>query len=411
MERMTMSGRIGWAQMAGHTCRRALFGTVAAVTLGLAGPMAANPFDPVMTVNGRAITEYELGQRILFLQILRQPGDLEKIARTTLIEDRLRMAAAKEAGIELSSDQIMSGMTEFAGRANLSAEEFTKATGEMGLDPESFRDFVAAGMVWREVVRAKYAGKITISEAEIDRAIANLQPTGAVKLKLIQFALPAAGKDQSEALARARKIQSQIKSEEDFAAAARANGGGNTGWSRLSELPEAARKALERQPPGTMSAPVKVDDTLVVYWISERGEDPINKAEGPWVDYAQFLVPADANAEAALAAARGRVDGCDDLYTVAKGLPADRVQRKQEPESAVGGDVGAVLATLDAGETSSRITRDGWRVLLMLCSRGPSPDLVPDREVIRDQLLNQRLGSLADIYLEELRSEAILTEE
>lgn len=411
MERMTMSGRIGWAQMAGLKCRLALFGTVAAVALGFAGAAGANPFDPVMTVNGRAITEYELGQRILFLQILRQPGDVEKIARTTLIEDRLRLAAAKEADIALSSDQIMAGMTEFAGRANLSAEEFVKATGEMGLDPESFRDFVEAGMIWREVVRAKFAGKIAITEAEIDRAIANLQPTGAVKLKLIQITLPAAGKDQSEALARARKIQSQIKTEDDFAAAARANGGGNTGWSRLSDLPEPARKALERQAPGTMSAPVKIDDTLVVYWVSERGEDPINKAEGPWVDYAQFLVPAGATAEADLAAARARVDACDDLYTVAKGLPADRVLRKQEPQSAVGGDVGAVLATLDAGETSTSITRDGWRVLVMLCSRGPSPDLVPDREVIREQLLNQRLGALADIYLEELRSEAIVIEE
>ncbi len=411
MERMTMNGRIGWAQMAGLKSRLALFGTVAVVALGLAGAVAANPFDPVITVNGRAVTEYELGQRILFLQILRQPGDIEKAARTTLIEDRLRMAAAKEVGIALTPDQIMSGMSEFAGRANLSAEEFVKATGEMGLDPESFRDFVEAGMVWREVVRAKFAGKVAITEAEIDRAIANLQPTGAAKLKLIQITLPAAGKDQSEALARARKIQSQIKSEDDFAAAARANGGGNTGWSRLSELPEAARKALERQPPGTMSAPVRIEDTLVIYWVSERGEDPINPAEGPWVDYAQFLVPAAASAEAELAAARARVDACDDLYTVAKDLPADRVLRKQEPQSAVGGDVGAVLATLDAGETSTSISRDGWRVLLMLCSRGPSPDLVPDREVIREQLLNQRLGALADIYLEELRSEAILIEE
>ena len=48
---------------------------------------------------------------------------------------------------------------------------------------------------------------------------------------------------------------------------------------------------------------------------------------------------------------------------------------------------------------------------MMLCSRGPSPDLVPDREVIREQLVSQRLGALADIYLEELRSEAILIEE
>jgi peptidyl-prolyl cis-trans isomerase SurA len=46
----------------------------------------------------------------------------------------------------------------------------------------------------------------------------------------------------------------------------------------------------------------------------------------------------------------------------------------------------------------------------MLCSRGPAPDLEPEREVVREQLLNQRLSALADIYLEELRSEAIITE-
>ena len=61
--------------------------------------------------------------------------------------------------------------------------------------------------------------------------------------------------------------------------------------------------------------------------------------------------------------------------------------------------------------TCSRVDwRDGWRVFLMLCSRGPAADVVPDREIIREQLLNQRLSSLADIYLEELRSEAILVE-
>lgn len=411
MERMTMSGRIGWVQMAGLKTKLGLLGSVAALSLGLVGMAAANPFDPVMTVNGRAITEYELSQRSLFLEILRQPGDLQTAARTTLIEDRLRMAAADEAGITLTPDQTMAGMTEFAARANMTTEEFLKATGQMGLDPESFRDFIEAGVVWREVVRAKFAASVVITEAEIDRAIANLQPTGALKLKLIQIPLPAVGKDQSEALARARKIQSKIKTEADFLSAAQSNGGGDLGWNRLSELPESARKTLARQAPGTMSAPVKIDDKLVLYWVSERGEDPINKAEGPWVDYAQFLVPAGPTAEADLAAARAQVDACDDLYTVAKGLPADRVLRKQEPQSAVGGEVGAVLATLDAGETSTRIARDGWRVLLMLCSRGPSPDLVPDRDIIREQLLNQRLGSLADIYLEELRSEAILTEE
>ena len=402
----------GLGQLGGFRAKVLAFGATASIALGLAAlPVQANPFDPVITVNGRVVTQYELDQRQLFMQILRQPGDLAEMARTTLIEDRLRMSAAKEAGIKLPPDQIMSGMTEFAGRANLSAEEFIAATGGMGLDAESFRDFVEAGMLWREVIKAKFAGTVSITESEIDRAIANFQPTGAIKLKLIEITIPAAGEDQSAAVALARKLQAAIETEADFAAAARANGGGATGWTKLSELPAASRKALERQAPGAMTRPVALEDKVVVYWVSERGEDPLGKSDGTWIDYAQFLVPEGATAEADLASVRARVDTCDDLYTVAKGLPADRLTRESTAQSAVGGDVGAVLATLDPGEISGRISRGGWRVLVMLCSRGPSPDLVPDREIIREQLLNQRLSSLADIYLEELRSEAIITDE
>jgi peptidyl-prolyl cis-trans isomerase SurA len=167
---------------------------------------------------------------------------------------------------------------------------------------------------------------------------------------------------------------------------------------------------LARLAPGGMSRPVLLEDRVVIYWLVERGEDPLGQTEGTWVDYAQFLVPEGANAEAELAAARAKADTCDDLYTVAKGLPEDRLLRESQPQSAVGGDIGAVLTTLDAGETSTRISRNGWRVLVMLCSRGPAPDLQPEREVVREQLLNQRLSALADIYLEELRSEAIITE-
>jgi peptidyl-prolyl cis-trans isomerase SurA len=272
-------------------------------------------------------------------------------------------------------------------------------------------------MVWREVVRAKYASGVTITEAEIDRAIANFPPTGASRLQLLELVLPGEDGDLSGAQALARRLQVQIETEADFAASARANSkgetagsGGSIGWQRLSELPEASRSALARLAPGGMSRPVLLEDRVVIYWLVERGEDPLGQTEGTWVDYAQLLVPEGANAEAELAAARAAAATCDDLYTVAKGLPEDRLLRESQPQSAVGGDIGAVLATLDAGETSTRISRNGWRVLVMLCSRGPAPDLQPEREVVREQLLNQRLSALADIYLEELRSEAIITE-
>ena len=417
MKTEPMRNRMGWS-VAGCGLRRLALGAgLLLATVGGAPQAMANPFEAVLSVNDRVITQYELDQRQLFLQILQQQGDLPQLARTSLIEDRLRLFAAEAVGLSIASDQVLAGMEEFAGRANVTTEEFLELTGEMGLASESFRDFVEAGMIWREVVRAKYAGGVTITEAEIDRAISNFEPTGASRLQLLELVLLGENGDLSGAQALARRLQVQIETEADFAASARANSkgdtagsGGQIGWQRLSELPETSRSALARLAPGGMSRPVLLEDRVVIYWLVERGEDPLGQTEGTWLDYAQFLVPEGANAEAELATARAKADTCDDLYTVAKGLPEDRLIRESQPQSAVGGDIGAVLATLDAGETSTQISRNGWRVLVMLCSRGPAPDLQPEREVVREQLLNQRLSALADIYLEELRSEAIITE-
>ncbi len=395
------------------------FGLAAVFAAGGLPPLAAqaNPFSTVITVNDRAITQYELDQRVLFLQILRQPGDLDQMARTGLIEDRLRMGLAKDLGIKLSAEQIMAGMTEFASRANLTAEEFTKIVGQLGLAPESFRDFVEAGIVWRDVVRARYAGRVTISDVEIDRAIANYQPESVAALSLSELVITADGQDRSAALSLIRRLQSQIVTEADFAAAARENSSGPTAGSggvlkpmSFADLPEQASKALVKLAPGTMSVPVLFDDKVVIYWMRDRAESALNKPTGTTVDFAQFLVPDSTTAGAELAAVRARVDTCDDLYAVAKGLPADRLLRETQPQASVSGEIGAVLATLDAGETSAQIRRNGYRVLLMLCSRGPAPELVPDRTLIGEQLLNQRLGALANLYLEEVRSEAIIVE-
>jgi peptidyl-prolyl cis-trans isomerase SurA len=107
---------------------------------------------------------------------------------------------------------------------------------------------------------------------------------------------------------------------------------------------------------------------------------------------------------------RARVDTCDDLYTVAKGLPEDRLQRDSLPLSAVPSDISAALTLLDVGESTTALQRSGYQVFLMLCNRSYDKALVPLREDVRAQLLNQRLAALAEVYMEELRSEAIIRE-
>ena len=116
----------------------------------------SNPFAPAVMVNNRAVTNYDIEQRIRFMEVLNTPGNLQEQAYDALVDDRLRLDAAAAIGIRLSDEEVLQGMTEFAGRANLGLEEFVAALAQEGVSREAFRDFVAAGIAWRQVVRARF---------------------------------------------------------------------------------------------------------------------------------------------------------------------------------------------------------------------------------------------------------------
>ena len=73
------------------------------------------------------------------------------------------------------------------------------------------------------------------------------------------------------------------------------------------------------------------------------------------------------------------------------------------PEAALPGDLRAVLAALDPGETA---VLPEANALVMLCARSPASDVPPSRDDIAGNLLNGKLGLLALAYQEELRANA-----
>ena len=366
-------------------------------------------FSPRLYVNDKAISNYEVSQRMLFLQLLRAPGDPEEEAVTALIEDRLRTAEAKRLDLTLSAEAVLEGMTEFASRANLTAEQFIEALSEAGVSAETFRDFVSAGLIWRDVVRAKFAGKVTITEAEIDRAIARSKQATTARLLLSEVVIPG-----ENGLAIVEKLKRENATLTAFSAAARryskapsAENGGALDWLPLANLPSDVRGAVIALEKGKISDPVRVPGGIAVFFLRDIAQDPTEELAPIAVKYAQYLVVNDASSAAEL---RAQVDVCDDLYALAKGQPEDRLSVDTVPLAQVPADIGAELALLDPGESSTALTRGPWRVFLMLCSRTPVQELAPQRDDVRTQLINQRLGGYAERYLSELRAEAIIRE-
>lgn len=401
-------------------CRLALAAALAVLVPAGAvlrpAPLAAqNLFASRLEVNGQAITEFEIAQRAQFLQLLGEPGDLRQAALQALVDDKLRMQEAKRLGLKLDEKQVRAGMEEFAARANLTADELVAELQKIGIAPETYRDFVTAGLAWRELVRARYAGHVPVSEADIDKALAQQTQANALKVQVSELVIPAPPGQEAAAMAKAEQLARTIRGEASFAAAARSSsaaatakeGGAVPGWLPLSRLPAEVADRILALAPGQVSAPVALPGSVVLFLLRAVAPDENAPAVPLQVEWAEFLLPDD---PARIAAVEARADSCNDLYGLAKGMDPGMLTLRTQAMAEVPKDVAYELAKLDLGEISAALTRQGHRRLVMLCARVPAEGAAATRDQIRDRIINQRLEGLAATYLEELRHAAIIRE-
>lgn len=382
---------------------------------------AQNLFATAIKVNDRSITGFEIEERIRFLRLLRAPGDHKKLAREQLIDDRLKLGAAQSVGIVPSVEEVNAGMEEFAGRANLTREEFVKAINAGGVSEQAFRDFVTAGLAWRQLVQARFGGRIDVSESEVDRAIASTTATGGVRVLLSEIIMAAPPPQAAAVQERAERI-AQITSTAAFSAEARRYSaspsrgrGGRLDWLPISQLPPQLRPLVLGLAPGEVTAPIPLPNAVALFQLRDIEETDAPDPKFAAIEYAAYYI-AGGRTEAALAQARkieSQIDRCDDLYGIAKGQDPSVLERGSKKPSEIPTDIAMELAKLDPGETSTTLTRANGQtlVLLMLCGRTPELDEEVDRAQLSLGLSNRRLESYSQGYLEQLRADARITEQ
>lgn len=391
------------------------------LTTLIAGQAAAqSPFSPAIRVNEDTISYYELDQRARFLLLLRAPGNPEEEARRALIEERLKDQAVRSAGIEATEEEIATGITEFAARANLMGEEFTEALVQAGVDPATFRDFVKSGVEWREFVRARFLPRSRPSDAEIDRALGADGGTGGVRVLLSEIIMPVTPETLEEVTERAERIAEITEfgafsaEAARYSATATRDNGGRMDWMPLTNLPPQLRPMILGLAPGEVTAPIGLPNAITLFQLRDIQETNVSEPEIAAIDYAAYFIPGG-RSEAALAeAARiaAEVDTCDDLYAVAKGQPEEVLERQSLAPAEIPRDFAVELSKLDESEVSTALTRaDGQTlVFLMLCGRTAAINEAASREDVANALLQQRIAAFADSFLEQLRSDALIIE-
>ena len=397
--------------------------------------LAQNPFEPVVYINDRAVTRYEIDQRIRFMQLL-GAGDTErKAAEDALIQDRLRMFEAQQMGIQVSEEELQTGLAEFARRANMSSPEFIAALENAGVEYQVFRDFVEAGVAWRGVIRQRLLPAINVSDAEVDQALKEVIETPVVtRVLLSELVIPAPEGQEDQAMQLANSIVASNPSDAQFAEAARqysaadsGRQGGQLSWVDIENLPPGLRPIIMRLQPGQVSQPLNVTGAVVLFRLRDSQGTLRPGAREQLLDYATLRLTSAS--EAASLAARSQ--SCADLYVQA-GTASAQINRQTASQNAIPTLIATRLASLDADEASV-VDYGGSADLVMLCSRQsallaqddsdvattakepdgveaavPDPSGIPNREAVGEQLFNRKANEMANALLEELRADAVI---
>lgn len=371
--------------------------------------LAQGLFDPVISVNRAAITAYELEQRERFLEILQRSSGMAQRARDSLIEDRLKMAAADRASIKLSATQVTKAMEDFAGNANLGLDQLLASLAQSGVDAQTYRDFIKVGVTWRELVRARFAARSAPSEAEIDRALASAGAQGGVKVLLTEIVLPAGSAEELNRARQTAERLGRITSTADFSeqarrlsvAQSRVNGG-RLEWANLSDLPDGLRPIISGLRPGQITKPLEVTNAIVLFQLRDVAETTAQSPEVAAIEYARLSGPAEAVQTAVQMA-----DTCDDFYGAVKADPALSFKIHSESPDQISQALSLRLMGLDKDEfVASPTSEEDQAEIVMLCARVYAALEDVSRGQVADNLRSARISSLADGFLAELRASA-----
>ena len=390
------------------------------VTLALpASLFAQNPYSAAVKVNGSAVTWFEIDQREKMLRAFQTIGDLRSQAIEELIDDRLRQQAARAMGQTLTPEELNEGLAEFAQRANMTVEQFEQALANEGVFPETFRDFVRTGLLWRKVVSGRFQAKAFITEAELDTALALGTTALGASVLLSEIIMPFDETTREQTLEFLTGLRRGLRSLKDFeeaaltysAAASRADSG-RLDWTPLSNLPPAVGTMLLTMSTGEVTEPIELPGAYALFQLRGLRADRNVAAKTIALDYAILRMPGGRSESTLKTAAQleGAIDTCLDLQAKAERFPEGAFTRSVLPVRQVPRDIARELEQLDPNEVSTNLTSGAngeFLTFLMLCGR--TNELSEgNREEVRLTLFNQRMEAFGAGYLQELRGDAVI---
>lgn len=364
-------------------------------------------FSPVIHVDNSVITKFELNQRTKFVAALKFPGNPNQLARTQLIEERLKQIEAQKLNIIASDFEIKDALKRFASKANLSVEDFITELKKLEIYPDTFLSYVETEVVWQKLVNKKFGAQSSISNLQLQRAksIAKFEDT--VQVLLTEIIIPFSKDDLSEKESLANLLK-QIQSIEEFSNAAQkyskaptAAVGGRVKWQNFDRLPGIIKPLLLGLSPGQVTEPIMLTKAIALFQLRDIREIKTDRTQLELIDF--IKVKSDLKY---LSFVQDNFHNCSDLEAIIGGQTEVTLTRKKLLSDEIPNTLVPVLDNLDQNE-SEIIVADGQSQLVIMCERNNQLNSTAQAlEQDKNVLQTNRLKHLARSFLETLKDNA-----
>lgn len=376
---------------------------------------------PRIMVNDQVISALEVEMRTKLALITSGLQDspetrafLARQVEQQLIDEKLQLQEAERLGVTVEEEAVEQTFAQVAQSNGMSAEVLRQRLRGAGVLPEYLSDQIRAQMLWRAVLRQEVLPRVTLTDEDVDDAVARIQErSGEQERLLAEIVLPVDNAGQTQEVVKtAEEVLQQIRRGAGFQALARqfsesptAEAGGDLGWVEPGVLPAEVEAVVQKMQVGTLSEPIVTPRAVYIMLLRDKRPQPERKVTVT-LKMITFRVSSFENRNAVNQAAGRAVQAakaltCDSADAVAKrfgGRLADI-----PPDTSVAslpGSLRTAISGLPNGKASDLFRASDGIGVAVVCDR---TDGGVDRELVRERLLSEQVDRLARRYMQDLR--------
>jgi peptidyl-prolyl cis-trans isomerase SurA len=400
----------------------------------------------VAVVNDLIISDYDLNQRVaLFMSTsgMHPTEDQMKHIREevlrSLVDEMLELQEAQKNKVTVTKDEVDKALQGIAKQNGITIEQIEQMLKGTGIGISALRTQLTAQIAWQKLIQGQIAGRVQISDQDIDAAIKRLAEGAHKPQFLVSEIFLGVDKPSDEEKIRngATQLTQQLNMGAPFSAAARqfsqspsSAAGGDIGWVQQGQLAEDLDKALRALKPGETAGPIRVAGGYYILQLRERKEPAgtaVPKAQAaqtglpsspvPLARLLMVLPPKPSNdlKQRALQVAqeiRSHINGCSNLSQIAKRIQGVMYMNLGSMRaSQLSPDLRNALANTQSGEVAQPFISSAGVEIIVRCD--PKVEKLeaynmPSRDEVHNMLFQEQMSMMARRYLRDLRRDAVI---